>query len=332
MKFPPKVICLGEALVDRLGPLGGDPAGTPLDQCDDRLGGAPVNVACALARLGTPSTFIGRLGTDPIGLSLEVLLGSRGVSITGVQHDKLRPTRIVLVKRDTKGERVFQGFVGNSVKGFADQALDRTEVQVSWPALSEHAQWLVVGTIPMATKSSAESLHWVVREAKVRNIRIALDINWRPTFWNETNDPAAGPDADALVAIQPLIAAASLLKLAKEEAMWIFGTTDPNSISAGLSHNPDVVVTDGGNPVKWQMAGASGVLQVSAPTPLVDTTGAGDAFTAGLLHQLVETDAWSVDPERMIRFAAACGALVCSGAGAIDPQPDTAAVLKFLQS
>ena len=48
----PQVLCLGEALVDRLGPPGGDPA---LDQpVEDRLGGAPANVACALARLGTP--------------------------------------------------------------------------------------------------------------------------------------------------------------------------------------------------------------------------------------------------------------------------------------
>ena len=84
--------------------------------------------------------------------------------------------------------------------------------------------------------------------------------------------------------------------------------------------------------VMWQIADSSGVIQVSAPSPLVDTTGAGDAFTAGLIHQLLQTDACAIDPERIIRFAAACGALVCSGAGAIDPQPDTAAVLKFLQS
>ena len=57
-----------------------------------------MNVACALARLGTPSAFIGRLGTDPIGLSFEVLLASRGVSISGLQHDVVRSSRIVLVK------------------------------------------------------------------------------------------------------------------------------------------------------------------------------------------------------------------------------------------
>lgn len=59
------MLCFGEALVDRLGPLGGDPA-TDLP-VDDRLGGAPANVACGLARLGTKTALIGRLGRDEIG-------------------------------------------------------------------------------------------------------------------------------------------------------------------------------------------------------------------------------------------------------------------------
>ncbi|MFZ9947815.1 MAG: PfkB family carbohydrate kinase, partial [Vulcanococcus sp.] len=69
----PQVICLGEALVDRLGPLGGDPVSAGPEQCDDRLGGAPANVACALARLGTPAAFVGRLGSDPIGVAFQQL-------------------------------------------------------------------------------------------------------------------------------------------------------------------------------------------------------------------------------------------------------------------
>ena len=62
----PRVVCLGEALVDRLGPLGGNPA---LDQpVDDRLGGAPANVACGLARLGTLAALLGRLGGDAVAV------------------------------------------------------------------------------------------------------------------------------------------------------------------------------------------------------------------------------------------------------------------------
>ena len=57
---------------------------------------------------------------------------------------------------------------------------------------------------------------------------------------------------------------------------------------------------------------------------VVDTTGAGDAFTAGLLHR------WSAPPTERVRFAAACGALVCAGAGGIDPQPTEIQVEAFL--
>jgi fructokinase len=187
---------------------------------------------------------------------------------------------------------------------------------------------LLVGTIPLATAASAASLRWAVGQAKAAGVRIALDVNWRPTFWDVSSDPAAGPDAAALNAMQPLIAAASLLKLAKEEALWLFGSADPSAISAGLPQAPDVVVTDGGNPVHWSLGGASGVLEALAPPQVVDTTGAGDAFSSGLLHQLVQG---AMPPEQMLRFAAACGALVCGGAGAIDPQPDAAAVQRFLQ-
>jgi fructokinase len=60
---------------------------------------------------------------------------------------------------------------------------------------------------------------------------------------------------------------------------------------------------------------------------VLDTTGAGDAFTAGLLHGLCQG---STDLERSMRFASACGALVCQGAGAIEPQPTAAQVEAWL--
>ncbi len=85
--IPPQVICLGEALIDRLGPLGEDPSSVIGELCDDRLGGAPANVACALMRLGTRSAFVGRLGTDKIGKSFESLFSTRGVDISSLLYD-----------------------------------------------------------------------------------------------------------------------------------------------------------------------------------------------------------------------------------------------------
>ena len=308
------VICFGEALVDRLGPPGGDPA---VDRpVDDRLGGAPANVACALARLGTPVVFAGRVGSDAIGTAFVNLFARREIDASLLQRDAVRPSRIVLVRRSLEGERQFQGFAGDEGAGFADQALE--------PAALPQARWLLMGTLPLAAPTSASALLSAVRQARSQGTAIALDVNWRPTFWDPVADPAAGPDPKALEAIQPLLQQAALIKLAREEALWFFSTDDPGAIQQALPQRPDVVVTDGAAPVRWQLADDSGRQDAFQPPTVVDTTGAGDAFTAGLLHR------WAAAPQERIRFAAACGALVCGGAGGIDPQPTQAQVEAFL--
>jgi fructokinase len=320
----PRVLCLGEALVDRLGPLGGDPSTASVADCDDRLGGAPANVACALARLGTPVGLIGRLGEDAIGAAFRDLFRQRDVAVQALQRDASHPSRVVLVRRHANGERVFQGFAGDQALGFADQMLDRAELEAVWPGLAEQASWLLVGTIPLASMASADCLQWVLAQAKAAGLALAVDVNWRPTFWNPEADPAAGPTADAQALIQPLLEQVSLLKLAREEALWFFGSDDPAVIAAGLPQQPDVVVTDGAEPVRWFIAKEAGSMPVFPPAQVIDTTGAGDAFTAGLLH------CWDRPVTERLRFASACGAMVCSGAGAIDPQPREQDVLAFL--
>jgi fructokinase len=311
---PCSVICLGEALIDRLGPPGGDPA---VDRpVDDRLGGAPANVACGLARLGTPVVFAGRLGQDAIGEAFSTLFAERGLQTELLQRDAERPSRIVLVRRSPDGERQFQGFSGDQGLGFADQALE--------PASLPPARWLLIGTLPLAAPMSASALLSAVRQAQCQGTAIALDVNWRPTFWDPVADPATGPGPKALAVIQPLLQQAALIKLAREEALWFFNTDDPGAIQQALPQRPDVVVTDGAAPLRWQLGADSGQQSAYQPSIVVDTTGAGDAFTAGLLHR------WAVAPKERIRFAAACGALVCAGAGGIDPQPTHAQVEAFL--
>ena len=310
----PVVVCLGEALIDRLGPPGGDPAvDVPVD---DRLGGAPANVACGLARLGTPVAFAGRLGQDAIGAAFFSLFAERGLDTALLQRDAERPSRIVLVRRSLDGERQFQGFAGDKGAGFADQALESAPLP--------KARWLLIGTLPLAAPISASALLAAVRQARSQGTAIALDVNWRPTFWDVSADPGAGPSAAAKAAMQPLLEQAALIKLAREEALWLFNSDDPGVIQQALSQRPDVVVTDGAAPVRWQLAEKSGQQAAFQPPTVVDTTGAGDAFTAGLLHR------WDAAPQERIRFAAACGALVCGGAGGIDPQPTQAQVEAFL--
>ena len=188
----PNVITLGEALIDRLGPLGGDPSvDLPVIDC---FGGAPANVACALSRLGVNVSLIGSLGNDTFGQNFKNLIINRGINTLGLQQDNSRPTRIVLVRRDQNGERFFGGFEGDKGLGFADQALSLEKIIQDWPLLINRAKWLIIGTIPLASEISSKALKWCIESANHAGIKIAVDLNWRPTFWrnkvSEVLDPS----------------------------------------------------------------------------------------------------------------------------------------------
>ena len=329
----PKVLCFGEALLDRLGPIGGVVSRNNASQ--DRLGGAPANVVCALAKLGIEVAFIGRIGKDCIGNDLRKLFVESGVNISCLQVDPLLPTRVVLVSRDINGERSFGGFEGDQGDGFADEAINLDELSNTWPLIASDAKWLLLGTIPLACHVSSQSLLWSVKQAKGLGIRIALDVNWRSVFWDRNSSPDNGPSELDQDTIQPLFEVTSLLKLSKEEAIWFFNSSDPLQISNSLSTKPYVVVTDGALPIQWWINGFKGTTEVPSCLPIVDTTGAGDCFNAGLISQILNTDESINSYEAtsaMIRFAAVCGALVCLGAGAIDPQPTYEQVQGFLDS
>ena len=317
-----RVIAIGEALIDRLGPLGGDPSyDLPVTDC---FGGAPANVACALSRLGVNVSFIGCLGNDAFGKNLNNLFIQRGINISGLQQDTLRPTRVVLVRRDSDGERSFEGFEGDKGLGFADQAISREKIIRYWPLVEEKAQWLIAGTIPLSSEISSKALLWCIENAFNAGIKIALDVNWRPTFWRNQVSTVLEPSKKEKNQILSILKKVSLIKLAKEEAQWFFNTSDPTQISSSFAHRPSVVVTDGSNPILWRLNNHTGKSFALTPSTVVDTTGAGDAFTAGLIYKLLSVDLDEISQqiaEDIIQFGIACGSHVCTGVGAIDPQP-----------
>ena len=330
---PSNVISLGEALIDRLGPPGGDPAfDQPVRDC---FGGAPANVACALSRLGVNVSFIGSLGNDLFGHKFKNLMIDRGVNTVGLQQDKVRPTRVVLVRRDIDGERTFGGFEGDNGFGFADQAISREEIVKDWPLISDQAKWLIIGTIPIASEASSEALSWCIKKASSDGIKIALDLNWRPTFWRSKFSKEAAPLLNEINMIKPFLNNASLIKLAKEEAQWFFNSSNPKEISLSMPQEPSVVITDGSNSINWFLNKNIGNTNAISPPQIVDTTGAGDAFTAGLIYQLLAVNLDHISSnmaEDIIRFAIGCGAYVCQGVGAIESQPNLEDVAKFLSS
>ena len=316
------VIAIGEALIDRLGPLGGDPCfDLPVTDC---FGGAPANVACALSRLGVNVSFLGSLGDDAFGKNLYDLLIQRGVDISGLQQDNLRPTRVVLVRRDSSGERYFEGFAGDKGFGFADQAILREKIIRDWPFLKENPKWLVAGTIPLASEISSKAFLWCIEKALHEKIQIALDLNWRPTFWRDQSSLILEPSKKEKNRILSVLKNVSLIKLAKEEANWFFNTSDPTEIANSFANKPSVVVTDGSNPISWRLNNYTGTSFAIKSSPVVDTTGAGDAFTAGLIYKLISIDLDQINQqiaEDIIQFGIACGSHVCTGIGAIESQP-----------
>ena len=315
-------IAIGEALIDRLGPLGGDPScDSPVMDC---FGGAPANVACALSRLGVNVSFLGRIGNDAFGDKLNNLFIQRGINTSGLQRDPLRPTRVVLVRRDCNGERFFEGFAGDKGLGYADQAILRESIIRDWPLVEQKAKWLIAGTIPLASDISSKAFMWCIEKALNAKIKIALDLNWRPTFWGRQSSSVLKPSEEEKNQVFSILKNVSLIKLAKEEAYCFFNTSDPIQIASSFAQRPSVVVTDGPNPISWILNNHIGKSFAIKPPSVLDTTGAGDAFTAGLIYKLISVDLDQINQqtaEDIIQFGMACGSHVCTGIGAIDPQP-----------
>jgi fructokinase len=308
------VICLGEVLFDLLACEIGVTrelvkSWTPLP------GGAPANVACALVKMGDRSRFIGCVGEDEAGAKLAAKLASEGVDLTGLQYHPTAPTRQVQVIRTADGDRVFGGFGDLPTDKFADTQLSQVAGE-----LFIGADFLLLGTLALAYPSSAASTWQAVQFAVAQGVKIVVDINWRPTFW--TSPTAAIPQ------IQQLLAVAHYVKFAKEEAELIYGETSPQSLQRYLPNALGIFVTDGGNDLEYWLNGETGS-QPAFKVAAIDTTGAGDAFVAGLIHQL---GIGQTSGAQIIRYAAAAGALTTLQAGAIDSQPTDAEILQFLNT
>ena len=320
---PIKVICLGEILFDCLA----DQAGKSISDVTSWTlypGGAPANVACALAKLGTPSAFIGRVGKDPQGEQLVRLLESIEVDISGIQDDEQAPTRKVYVTRSVEGERTFAGFGERRADRFADAYLTKDLLPTK---LFLEAEYLVLGTLELAYPQTRDAVFRALELAVEHHLKIVLDVNWRPMFWL---DPS-----QALPLIQKLWQYVDLLKLAKEEAQWLFNTADAGEICDRLASIEGVLVSNGDAQVSYCLRGNEGAVD---PIKVIvkDTTGAGDAFLSGFIHQLcrygIEQLSNPQTAQDIVKYACAVGSLTTTKLGAIAAQPDPDEIDALLES
>lgn len=290
-----KIWVLGDAVVDLLP----DGEGRLL-QCP---GGAPANVAVGIARLGGHSAFIGRVGDDPFGRFLRQTLIREKVDVEWMHFDPLHRTSTVVVDLDESGERSFTFMVRPS----ADLFLTQEDL----PGFKE-GDWLHVCSIALSAEPSRTTTFQAMDAIKAAGGYVSFDPNIRPDLWQDDNQLRE--------CLMQAMRKADVVKLSVEELTFLSGLDELEpalALVVSQSQSPLVLVTKGKEGV---VAWHNGTLTAysAAPVVSVDTTGAGDAFVAGLLYGLVNHTG---DLPAILTRAQRCGALATTSKGAMTALP-----------
>ncbi|XUM28400.1 aminoimidazole riboside kinase [Enterobacter asburiae] len=289
-----KIWVLGDAVVDLLP----DGEGRLL-QCP---GGAPANVAVGIARLGGQSALIGRVGDDPFGRFMAKTLADEKVDVKSMRLDPAHRTSTVVVDLDDQGERSFTFMVRPSADLFLESA--------DLPTFSA-GEWLHVCSIALSAEPSRSATFEAMAAIREAGGYVSFDPNIRPDLW---------PDENALRrCLEQALQSADVVKLSVEELAFLTGNVEVNvGLDALMARCPArlVLVTQGKEGV---IAWHDGAVKHYPATPVecVDTTGAGDAFVAGLLYGL----AAGQDLTPVIALAQRCGALATTAKGAMTALP-----------
>lgn len=304
-----KVWITGDAVVDLI------PEGTGMYlKCP---GGAPANVAVGIARLGGDSAFFGRVGQDPLGRFMKQVLAEEGVDTSRMVLDPARRTSTVIVDLDDHGERSFTFMV----KPSADQFTVPQDVPVFKPG-----EWLHVCSIALANEPSRSTTLGAMAAIKAAGGFVSFDPNLRDEVWQRP--------AEIRPVVREALALADVVKFSDEELLFLSEAADLQAGLAWLAQTytiPLVVITQGKKGA-LVVQGAQQQRVTGKPVVAVDTTGAGDAFVAGLLAGLVSCENWQ-QPDALlnvIRQANACGALATTAKGAMTALPTTAQLADYL--
>lgn len=298
--MPAKVWVLGDAVVDLL------------PESDGRLlpcpGGAPANVAVGIARLGGTSGFIGRVGDDPFGTLMQRTLLTEGVDITYLKQDEWHRTSAVLVDLNDQGERSFTFMVRPS----ADLFLETTDLPC-W----RHGEWLHLCSIALSAEPSRTSAFTAMTAIRHAGGFVSFDPNIREDLWQDEHL--------LRLCLRQALQLADVVKLSEEEWRLISGKTQNDREICALAKEYEIamlLVTKGAEGVvvcyRGQVHHFAGM-----SVNCVDSTGAGDAFVAGLLTGLSSTGLSTDEREmrRIIDLAQRCGALAVTAKGAMTALP-----------
>ncbi len=307
-----RLLAAGEALIDM----------TPVEDQRGNLafrprpGGSPMNVAVGLARLEWTTGFLGGISSDPFGQTLRSHMADSGVDLSYVQSRSALSTLAFVHPGSTDTDEPQYTFYG---EGAADTQLSADDLP---DALPHDVAALHTGSIAMVREPVGGALAELMRREQPRCF-ISFDPNVRPDLMG---DPATYRSR-----LHRWLAHVDLVKTSQADLAWIDPERTLDETAASwLDLGPQAVVVTLGAEGAIGLTPEGRVETDGRAVEVVDTVGAGDAFTSGLLARLAELDALRrPDDNRSIRpasladaiaFAAQVSAITCTRPGADPPR------------
>jgi len=292
-----RVITLGESM----GLIRGDGIGT-LDHLGTAAidtGGAEGNVAIGLARLDVPVTWLGRVGDDSLGRRVVRDLRGEGVVVRALV-DPVAATGLMLKETPRSGATNVTYYRGGSAGSRLDPGdIDGLDI--------ESADLLHVTGVTLAISDSArETVRRAISRARDAGVRVSFDVNHRSRLWGAVT---------AAAVYREIAGMSDVLFAGDDEAALTLGIGDGAGITelcaALAALGPEEVV------LKHGPAGASTWLDGTVTTApavtvnVVDTVGAGDAFVAGYLSEVLA----EASIEQRLATGTLAGAFACRHPG-----------------
>lgn len=304
------VAAIGEILID-FTPSGLSTAGNEL--YEKNPGGAPANVLASLSKFGRYVAFLGMIGNDGFGKYLRETLTDAGVNTSALKVTNKANTTLAFVHLNSNGDRSFSFYRNPG----ADMMISVEDLDYS---IVTNSKIFHFGSVSMTHEPSRTATLHAVTTAKNNGSFISYDPNFRAPLWDDK--------AFAKEVILKGMELADLVKVSEEELLFLTGTNDLSEGSETLfkSYNIRMLfVTLGPKGCFYRFGDKTGC----APTydvKTIDTTGAGDAFLAGILYKLLEDKLdiehiSSSEMDKIVDFANAVGSLATTKRGAIPSMP-----------
>jgi fructokinase len=278
------VVGLGELLWDIL------PAG-------EQLGGAPANFAYITSMLGDCGIVASRIGTDERGDKAIALLRQANLTTSYVQFDEVRPTGTVQVQLGDKGKPAFTIT--------EDVAWDFLQWTADWQELAARVDAVCFGSLAQRSPQSRETIRHFLK-ATSPDALLVFDINLRAPFYS-------------VEVIIESLKLAKVLKLNDEELPILMkvcgldGPTDEDCLHRLMeAYDLQMVCLTRGDHGSLLLTQAKSVEHLGFTIEIADTVGAGDAFTAAMMHHYLR----KASLERISEAANRMGAWVASQVGA----------------